>query len=185
MPFIIETSAGLTRSVLMVLSDAYEEEEVAEGDTRVVMRFHPEIAPITVGVFPLVKKDGLAELAQEIETEPARRFLDLLRPERRHRPALPPAGRSGNPVLHHRRLPDQGRPDRHAPLPRFHGAGPREDRRARAEDPEGDQSVPESGAGGWRDRTESARSRRLSSETGLPPAVHRSRGAFRALERGR
>jgi len=68
-PFIIETSAGLTRSVLMALSDAYDEEVVAEGDTRVVLRFHPAIAPITVGVFPLVKKDGLAELAREIEIE--------------------------------------------------------------------------------------------------------------------
>jgi len=65
-PFVIETSAGLTRTVLTVLSDAYEEDEV-EGEKRVVLRLHPELAPITVGVFPLVKKDGLAELAQEIE----------------------------------------------------------------------------------------------------------------------
>ncbi len=65
-PYIIETSAGLTRSVLVVLSDAYDEEEV-EGETRVVLRFHPKVAPITVGVFPLVKKDGLAELASDLE----------------------------------------------------------------------------------------------------------------------
>ncbi len=68
LPSIIETSAGLTRSVLMVLCDAYDEEEVSEGDVRTVLRFHPEVAPITVGVFPLVKKDGLAELAKDIET---------------------------------------------------------------------------------------------------------------------
>ncbi|MFP4485240.1 MAG: glycine--tRNA ligase, partial [Spirochaetaceae bacterium] len=67
LPYIIETSAGLTRSVLMVLADAFEYEEVGENDTRTVLRFHPAVAPITVGVFPLVKKDGLAELAQEIE----------------------------------------------------------------------------------------------------------------------
>ncbi|MCF7927546.1 MAG: glycine--tRNA ligase [Spirochaetales bacterium] len=66
-PYVVETSAGLTRSVLMVLADAFEEEEVGENDTRSVMRFHPDIAPITIGVFPLVKKDGLAELAREIE----------------------------------------------------------------------------------------------------------------------
>ena len=66
-PYIIETSAGLTRSVLMVLSDAYEEEQIDEKDTRTVLRFHPKVAPVTVGVFPLVKKDGLAELAREIE----------------------------------------------------------------------------------------------------------------------
>jgi glycyl-tRNA synthetase len=68
-PYIIETSAGLTRTLLMVLSDAYEEEEVAEGDVRTVMRFHPDLAPITVAVFPLVKKDGLADLARDIEKE--------------------------------------------------------------------------------------------------------------------
>ncbi|TVQ23227.1 MAG: glycine--tRNA ligase [Spirochaetaceae bacterium] len=66
-PYIIETSAGLTRSVLMILADAYEEEAVGEGDVRTVLRFHPEVAPITVGVFPLVKKDGLSELARDIE----------------------------------------------------------------------------------------------------------------------
>jgi glycyl-tRNA synthetase len=68
-PYIVETSAGLTRSVLMVLSDAYEEEEVGENDVRTVLHFHPKIAPIQVAVFPLVKKDGLAEKAREIETE--------------------------------------------------------------------------------------------------------------------
>ncbi len=67
LPYIIETSAGLTRTVLMVLVDAYDEEEVGEGDVRTVLRFHPDLAPNTVGVFPLVKKDGLAELAQKIE----------------------------------------------------------------------------------------------------------------------
>ncbi len=67
-PYIIETSAGLTRTVLVVLSDAYDEEEV-EGETRVVLRFHPIVAPITVAVFPLVKKDGLAEMARRIEED--------------------------------------------------------------------------------------------------------------------
>ncbi|MBN2553041.1 MAG: glycine--tRNA ligase [Spirochaetales bacterium] len=65
-PYVIETSAGLTRTVLTVLADAYDEDE-ADGEKRVVMRLHPELAPVTVGVFPLVKKDGLAELAQEVE----------------------------------------------------------------------------------------------------------------------
>jgi len=69
LPYIVETSAGLTRNVLMVLADAYEEEEVGENDVRTVLRFHPDIAPIQVGVFPLVKKDGLAELARKIERE--------------------------------------------------------------------------------------------------------------------
>ena len=72
-PYIIETSAGLTRNVLMFLCDAYEEQNVAkEGeadDYRVVLHFHPKIAPVTVAVLPLMKKDGLAELAKEIQNE--------------------------------------------------------------------------------------------------------------------
>lgn len=65
-PFIIETSAGLTRSMLMVLCDAFEEEKIAEGDTRTILHLHPKIAPNTVAVFPLMKKDGLPELARNI-----------------------------------------------------------------------------------------------------------------------
>jgi glycyl-tRNA synthetase len=72
-PFIIETSAGLTRSVLMTLCDAYDEEKVADkgndDDWRTVLRFHPSLAPVTVAVLPLMKKDGLAELAGDIRTE--------------------------------------------------------------------------------------------------------------------
>jgi glycyl-tRNA synthetase len=67
-PYVIETSAGLTRTVLVALADAYDEEEL-DGEVRTVLHFHPRIAPITVGIFPLVKKDGLAELAKEIELE--------------------------------------------------------------------------------------------------------------------
>ncbi|HOX93135.1 MAG TPA: His/Gly/Thr/Pro-type tRNA ligase C-terminal domain-containing protein, partial [Spirochaetales bacterium] len=69
-PYIVETSAGLTRQMLMILCDAYDEEKVADkgndDDWRTVMRFHPALAPITVAVLPLMKKDGLAELAQDI-----------------------------------------------------------------------------------------------------------------------
>ncbi|MBI9109220.1 MAG: glycine--tRNA ligase [Spirochaetales bacterium] len=73
-PYVVETSAGLTRSVLMVLSDAYEEENLGvdgkgNPDIRTVMHFHPNLAPTTVAVFPLVKKDGLSELARSIEEE--------------------------------------------------------------------------------------------------------------------
>jgi glycyl-tRNA synthetase len=86
-PFIIETSAGLTRTLLMLLCDAYDEERVvsekkpcsSEGtaggtegsadDWRTVLRFHPAIAPVTVAVLPLMKKDGLAEIAREIRGE--------------------------------------------------------------------------------------------------------------------
>jgi glycyl-tRNA synthetase len=72
-PFIIETSAGLTRTLLMILCDAYDEEKVADkgsdDDWRTVLRFHPAVAPVTVAILPLMKKDGLAELAREIRGE--------------------------------------------------------------------------------------------------------------------
>jgi glycyl-tRNA synthetase len=57
-----------------VLADAYDQDE-AGGEKRVVLRLHPELAPITVGVFPLVKKDGLAELAREIERDLRKDFV--------------------------------------------------------------------------------------------------------------
>ena len=72
-PFIIETSAGLTRNLLMILCDAYDEEDVSgdggAAETRVVLRFHPLLAPVTAAVLPLMKKDGLMELAESIRAE--------------------------------------------------------------------------------------------------------------------
>lgn len=65
-PYVIETSAGLTRNVLMALSDAYEDETLEGGDVRTVLHFSPYIAPIKVAVLPLVKKDGLPDKAKEI-----------------------------------------------------------------------------------------------------------------------
>ncbi|MBB6478914.1 glycine--tRNA ligase [Spirochaeta isovalerica] len=73
-PYVIETSAGLTRSVLIALMDAYHEENLGTDskgneDVRTVLHFHPNVAPVTVAVLPLVKKDGLAELAKDIQDE--------------------------------------------------------------------------------------------------------------------
>jgi glycyl-tRNA synthetase len=65
LPYIIETSAGADRVTLAVLANGYREEEV-EGETRVVLALHPSLAPLKVGVFPLVKKDGMAERAMTI-----------------------------------------------------------------------------------------------------------------------
>ena len=65
-PFVIEPAAGCDRTAMTFLVDAYDEE--GEGkDQRVVLRFHPRIAPVTVAVFPLVKKEGMPEKAAEIE----------------------------------------------------------------------------------------------------------------------
>ena len=64
-PYVIEPSAGIDRSALAFLVDAYDEEEV-RGETRNLLRFHPALAPVKVAVFPLVKKDGMPEIAQTI-----------------------------------------------------------------------------------------------------------------------
>jgi glycyl-tRNA synthetase len=64
-PFIVETSAGADRVALTTLVDAYREETV-EGETRVVLGFHPSIAPIKAAVLPLVKKDGMPEVADRL-----------------------------------------------------------------------------------------------------------------------
>ncbi len=68
MPYVIETSVGLDRLTLMVLCDAYREEEV-EGDSRTVLKLDPRLAPVQVGIFPLIKKPELQEIAHKIEKE--------------------------------------------------------------------------------------------------------------------
>jgi glycyl-tRNA synthetase len=67
-PYIIETSAGVDRTLLTCLVDAYREEEV-RGEKRVVLRLHPRIAPMKAGIFPLVRRDGLPEIAGTIARE--------------------------------------------------------------------------------------------------------------------
>jgi glycyl-tRNA synthetase len=69
-PHVIEPSAGADRATLAFLCEAYTEDEQPDEkgnmQTRVVLKFHPRIAPIKAAVFPLVKKDGMPEIAQEI-----------------------------------------------------------------------------------------------------------------------
>jgi glycyl-tRNA synthetase len=72
-PYIIETSLGADRLALVVLVDAYREEEV-KGEKRVVLGLNPAVAPIKVGIFPLVKKDGMPEFAQRVHDDLRRRF---------------------------------------------------------------------------------------------------------------
>ena len=67
-PYVVETAIGAGRFLLMVLADAYEEEQL-EKDKRVVMKFHPALAPIKVAVLPLVRRDGMPEKAMEIVNE--------------------------------------------------------------------------------------------------------------------
>jgi glycyl-tRNA synthetase len=64
-PYVIEPSAGIDRSALAFLVDAYDEEEV-RGETRNLLRFHPALAPVKIAIFPLVKKEGMPEVATNI-----------------------------------------------------------------------------------------------------------------------
>ncbi|HPT01393.1 MAG TPA: glycine--tRNA ligase [Bacteroidales bacterium] len=65
-PYVIETSIGLDRTFLAILSHAYTEEKLDDGSERVVLRLPAKLAPIKCGVLPLVAKDGLPEKAREI-----------------------------------------------------------------------------------------------------------------------
>jgi len=72
-PFIIETSAGASRSYMAFLIDAYHEEEV-NGEQRTVLRFNPKLAPIKAAILPLVNKDGMPEFGRNIETDLRKNF---------------------------------------------------------------------------------------------------------------
>ncbi|MGZ8540442.1 MAG: His/Gly/Thr/Pro-type tRNA ligase C-terminal domain-containing protein, partial [Chitinophagaceae bacterium] len=68
-PFVIETSIGLDRMFLLIMSNAYEEQDLGtpeKPDSRVVLKFPANLAPIKLAVLPLTKKDGLPEIAQKI-----------------------------------------------------------------------------------------------------------------------
>ena len=69
LPYIVETSAGLNRMMLSVLSNAFWEDT---DNNRIVMKLHPRIAPVTAVVCPLAKKDGLPEIGKTI--------IDILKP---------------------------------------------------------------------------------------------------------
>ncbi len=64
-PYVIEPSAGIDRSALAFLVDAYDEEEV-RGETRNLLRFHPALAPVKAAIFPLVEKEGMPDIARKI-----------------------------------------------------------------------------------------------------------------------
>ncbi len=64
-PHVIEPAAGVGRSVLAFLCDAYDEDELG-GEQRTVLKLHPALAPVKVAVLPLVRKDGQPEVAREL-----------------------------------------------------------------------------------------------------------------------
>lgn len=65
-PYVVETSVGLDRTFLAIISDAYTEEKLEDGSVRVVMNLPAFLAPYKVAVLPLVKKDGMPEKSREI-----------------------------------------------------------------------------------------------------------------------
>ncbi len=78
LPFIIETSAGASRSFMAFLVDAYREEEAPDAngnmETRVVLKLHPKLAPVKAAVFPLVNRDGMPEIARQLERDLRKQF---------------------------------------------------------------------------------------------------------------
>ncbi len=65
-PYVVETSIGLDRTVLAVLSSSYKEEKLEDGSERTVLAIPPFLAPVKLAILPLLKKDGLPEKAMEI-----------------------------------------------------------------------------------------------------------------------
>ena len=113
-PYVIEPSGGVDRATLAFLCEAYTEDtapdENGKPQARTVMKFHPRLAPIKTAVLPLVKKEGMPEIAAKLH-------------EGLKKAAVPSAGRSRHAVLHHRRRPDARRPDRHGPRQGFAQTG--------------------------------------------------------------
>jgi len=72
-PYVIEPTTSVDRSMIAALVDAFHEEEV-RGETRTVLRFHPDVAPVQVAVLPLSKKAELSEPARRLEHELRRTF---------------------------------------------------------------------------------------------------------------
>src|SRR3954451_45273 len=67
-PYVIEPAAGVGRTLLALLCDAYDTDELG-GESRTVLRLHPSVAPVKVAVLPLLRKDGHPELAREIHAD--------------------------------------------------------------------------------------------------------------------
>ncbi len=72
-PYVIEPSLGVERLFLTIVTEAYDEEEVGENDTRVVLRLHPFLAPFKAAVLPLSKK--LSEEAEKVADELSKHFM--------------------------------------------------------------------------------------------------------------
>ncbi len=130
-PHVIEPAAGVGRSMLAFMIDAYAEDEIG-GEQRTVLRLHPALAPVKVAVLPLLRKDGHPEKARAIYEELRRRGQGRVRRRRRDRPPLPAPGRDRHAVRGDRRPPDARGRHGHAARPRHARAGARAGGGARA-----------------------------------------------------
>ena len=122
LPHVIEPSAGADRATLAFLCQAYYEDEAPDENgkptKRVVMRFHPRLAPYQSGDFPAGEEGRHARDRPGNLFGLEAAFPRVLRRKGRRRPPLPPAGRDRHAVLHHGRWPNAARRHRHAPRPR-------------------------------------------------------------------
>ena len=105
LPHVIEPAAGLGRTMLALLCDAYDEDEIG-GETAHRAAPAPAMAPVKVAVLPLLNKDGHPEKAREIYETLRKRMQRRVRRRRQHRQALPPPGRDRHAVVRDDRPPD-------------------------------------------------------------------------------
>ncbi len=143
-PYIIETSAGLTRTVLVVICRRLPRGGGGGREARGAALPPPDRPDHGRRLPP--GEEGRARGARpQARGGAARGVPHVLRRGRGHRTALPPAGRGRHALLRHRGLPVQGGPDRHRALPRQHAAGEGEDGRRRRHAAEGHQGLPPGG----------------------------------------
>ena len=126
-PYVIEPAAGLTRSFMAFLVDAYTEDEApnAKGgvDKRTVLRLDPRLAPVKAAVLPLSRQRGPVAQGARPRRRAAQVLERRIRRRRRDRPALPPPGRDRHAVLRDAGLRLARRPGRHDPRTRRDDAG--------------------------------------------------------------
>ena len=124
---MIEPAAGLTRSLMAFLIDAYAEDEApnAKGgvDKRTVLQLDPRLAPVKAAVLPLSRNADLSPEGPRPRRRAAQALERRLRRRRRDRPPLPPPGRDRHAVLRHGRLRHARRPGGDHPRARHDGAG--------------------------------------------------------------